>query len=102
MSFLGHNYADCVLETNRDKAPPKVRLKVSTILDLADARGWTTDNEIAYGLGTSPGNLSRLLRPNGPQMPGNLFIATVLHRFPDKTFDDFFEVVGPEACEEAA
>lgn len=97
MSFLGHNYIDYVLETTRGpQAPPEIRLKISALMDIADARGWTTDREIAHGFGTSAPNLSRLLRPHDPQAPGTLFIATVLHRFPDKTFDDFFEVVGPE------
>jgi hypothetical protein len=86
-----------VLETTRaTRELPEIRLKISAILDIADARGWTTDREIAHGFGTSAPNLSRLLREDDPQAPGRLFIATVLHRFPDKTFDDFFEVVGPK------
>lgn len=92
-----------MLETTCEgQTPPAIRLKRSAIKETAEAHGWTTDREIADGFGTSPGNLSRLLRKHKPQAPGTLFIATVLHRFPDKDFDDFFEVVGPEACEEAA
>ena len=103
MSSLEHNYADYVLETTcESQAPPAIRLKVSAIKDLAEAHGWSTDREVAHGIGTSAPNLSRLLRPHKPQTPGTLFIATVLARFPGKTFDDFFEVVAPEACEEAA
>ena len=103
MSFLGHNYIDYVLETTREgQAPPAIRLKISAIKNLAETHGWTTDRDVAHGLGTSAPNLSRLLRPHKPQTPGTLFIATVLARFPDKTFDDFFEVVGQEQIEEAA
>jgi hypothetical protein len=82
--------------------PPTIHLKVAAIKAVAATHGWDTDKEIAQGIGTSAANLSRLLKPRNPQTPGTAFIATVLLRFPDKTFEDFFEVVGPECGEEAA
>lgn len=69
---------------------------------MAASRGWSTDREIAQGLGTSAANLCRLLRQDSPQSPGTAFIATVLHRFPDKTFEDFFEVADYDPSEVAA
>jgi hypothetical protein len=90
-----------VLATKDSQSPPEIRLKVAAIKDMAAVNGWGTDREIAEGLGTSAANLCRLLKTDKPQAPGTTFIATVLRRFPDKAFEDFFEVV-PEPAEEAA
>ena len=81
---------------------PTVHLKATAIGELAAAHGWSTDKEIAQGVGTSAANLCRLLNPDHPQTPGTTFIATILRRFPDKAFEDFFEVADPEPAEAAA
>ena len=65
-----------------------------------ESRGWGTYREIAQGVGTSPATLHRLFCAT--QAPGQAFIAAVLLQFPDRPFEDFFEAVRPEACEEAA
>lgn len=86
--------------TGQGQPPPAIRLKTAAIKDAAEARGWATYREIAQGVGTSPATLCRLLRETEPQPPGPAFIAAVLQEFPEKTFEDFFEVV--DSAEEAA
>ena len=82
------------------ESSPTIRLKTAAIKDAVESRGWGTYREIAQGVGTSPATAHRLF--SATQAPGRAFIAAVLLQFPDRAFEDFFEVVGPEACEEAA
>jgi transcriptional regulator with XRE-family HTH domain len=66
------------------------------------ARGIVTDNEIAAAIGLDRSTVYRLL--SGDNDPGKYTIAAILAAFPDRKFEDFFEVttVQPRARRPAA
>jgi hypothetical protein len=73
----------------RLKSDATVALRKEQLWRHAPA-GVTTQDELALFLRVSPVNVWRLMR--GDIGPGERFIAAVLAAFPDKRFEDFFEV----------
>lgn len=66
----------------------------------AAARGIVTDAEIAGATGLDRSTVNRLLRGTAP---GERTIAAVLAAFPERRFEDFFEVAAaPRASASAA
>jgi transcriptional regulator with XRE-family HTH domain len=77
--------------------PATVRLRVEVLREMASAKGWDTDSQIAAGLGIDRGSLSRVLA--GKQGVGGGLIAAVCGAFPRSPFERFFEIV-PDAVSE--
>jgi hypothetical protein len=96
VSLLTRTYVGCVLaNTALNPAAPTVRLKKDQLLAAARGRKWHTARDLARGLGLNPAQISRAFNENHPQGPGQRFIASVLHAFPERRFEDFFEVDPP-------
>lgn len=57
---------------------------------FAESQGLKTNGEIAARTGLERTTVFRLLR--GENDPGERIIATILAAFPDRRFEDFFEV----------
>lgn len=68
-----------------------LRLNVDRYSELVNAKGWMTQEDQAHGLGLSQSTVSRVLY--GTQVPGDRFIASLMHAFPDEGFDALFEIV---------
>ena len=90
--------------TDQERLRPTVSLKVDALKRAAEHRRWTTAQQLAEGVGISAPNLSRLLDadPHERQTPGEIFIAAVLHTFPEASFEDFFEIVCPHQARRSA
>lgn len=74
-------------------APPgtaAVRLRTAQFRQYAEAYGLSTESDIAGHTGLDRSTLNRLLR--GDIAPGNRIVASFLLAFPDRRFEDFFEV----------
>lgn len=88
-------------ETTNGRGGPTIQLKIGRLQAAAFERNWTSQREIAEGIGTTPPNLCRLLNddPDERQLPGTQFIAALLLAFPEYPFEHFFEAVPaqPEA-----
>lgn len=77
---------------HRTKTPQgTVRLRAEQFRRHAELSGLTTDGARAEHLGVSRWTVMRLL--NGDIEPGTKFIAQTLLAFPERRFEDFFEVV---------
>ena len=77
-----------------------VRLRTAQFRRYAEARGLSTDVEIAAHTGLTRTTVFRLLR--GDVDPGERIIAAFLTAFPDRHFEDIFEVVPRNEEAEAA
>ena len=76
---------------------PTVRLRTSQFRRYAkEAHGLSTDIEIAERAGLARTTVFRLLR--GDVSPGERIIATLLTAFPDRHFEDIFEVTHEDAA----
>ena len=75
-------------------ASPAIRLRVAEFRRRARRDGLTADGEIAARIGVHRITVSRMLK--GEITPGQTFIAAVLAAFPEKRFEDLFEV--PQAA----
>jgi len=64
------------------------------------SRGIVTDSEIAAATGLDRSTVYRLL--SGDAAPGERTIAAILSAFPDRRFEDFFEVTTARAGASAA
>ena len=71
---------------------PVVRLRTAQFNRYAESRGLTTDREIAGATGLDRTMVFKLRR--GTHQPGERVIASLLAAFPDRRFEDFFEVTG--------
>ena len=69
---------------------PLVKLRAAQFKRYAADRGLVTDREIAAHVGLDRTMVFRLLR--GEHRPGERVIASLLAAFPDRRFEDFFEV----------
>lgn len=67
-----------------------VKLRVEQFKRYAADRGLVTDREIAGHVGLDRTMVFKLLR--GTHQPGERVIASLLAAFPDRRFEDFFEV----------
>jgi transcriptional regulator with XRE-family HTH domain len=67
-----------------------VELRAAQFKRYAEAQGLSTDSAIAERIGLDRTTVFRLFR--GDVSPGERIIATVLIAFPDRRFEDFFEV----------
>lgn len=67
-----------------------VKLRAEQFRRYAADRGLTTDREIAGHVGLDRTMVFKLLR--GKHQPGERVIASLLSAFPDRRFEDFFEV----------
>jgi hypothetical protein len=68
-----------------------VKLRTAQFRRYVEVHGLTTDGEIAGHVGLDRTTVFRLLR--GDVFPGERIIATFLTAFPDRRFEDFFEVI---------
>ena len=80
--------------TRADRA--SVRLRTAQFRRYAEARGLSTDSEIAGHTGLARTTVFRLLR--GDVDPGERIIAAFLVAFPDRHFEDLFEIAYEEAA----
>lgn len=67
-----------------------VRLRIPAFMKIAEAEGLTTDSEIGERTGLDRSTVCRLM--HGDISAGPTIIANVLLAFPDRRFEDFFEV----------
>lgn len=67
-----------------------VRLRTDQFRRFARSQGAGTDSEIAARTGLDRTTVFRLMR--GENDPGERIIAAILLAFPDRKFEDFFEV----------
>lgn len=67
-----------------------VRLRTDQFVRFAESQGLKTNGEIAARTGLERTTVFRLLR--GENDPGERIIATILAAFPDRRFEDFFEI----------
>lgn len=85
--------------------PPPVpvaslRFRADQFRRYATAQGLAADAEIATATGLDRSTVGRLLR--GEVAPGHRIIAAILAAFPDRRFEDFFEVRAAAAQPRAA
>jgi transcriptional regulator with XRE-family HTH domain len=71
-------------------APATLRLRDGQFRRHAGLQGLVTDAEIAAATGLDRSTVNRLLRRE--LAPGHRIIAAILLAFPDRRFDDFFEI----------
>jgi transcriptional regulator with XRE-family HTH domain len=76
-----------------------LRFRTAQFRRYAATRGLATDTEIAVAAGLDRSTVNRLLR--GDVSPGERTIAAFLTAFPDRRFEDFFEVAGGAATRAA-
>lgn len=75
----------------RTKRPgASVKLRTAHFRRYAEGQGLISDGEIAERTGLDRTTVFRLMR--GDNDPGERIIATLLTAFPDRRFEDFFEV----------
>jgi hypothetical protein len=67
-----------------------LRFRASLFRRYAATQGLATDAEIAAATGLDRSTVGRLLRAD--VAPGHRIIAAILSSFPDRRFEDFFEV----------
>lgn len=72
-----------------------VKLRTEQFRRYAESQGLTTDREIAARVGLDRTMVFKLLR--GIHQPGERVIASILAGFPDRRFEDFFEVTTGDA-----
>ena len=84
------------MQTETPPTRATVRLRTAQFRRYAEARGLSTDIEIAERTGLARTTVFRLLR--GDVDPGERIIAAFLVAFPDRHFEDLFEI----ALEDAA
>jgi hypothetical protein len=101
-----HDYVECMqtptLSPPVPPPPASLRFRDAQFRRYATARGLATDAEIAAATGLDRSTVGRLLRAD--VAPGQKIIAAILAVFPDRRFEDFFEVTagGPAAGARAA
>lgn len=91
--------------TTIENLPPRgVRLRVDKLRAEARKRDWVTDADLARALDLDPATISRLFAtdPKKRQNPGTGVIAAAKFAFPELSFEDLFEVVGPDQRQRAA
>jgi transcriptional regulator with XRE-family HTH domain len=69
---------------------PVVKLRTEQFKRYAESQGLNSDREIAAAVGVHRTMVMKLLR--GDHQPGERVIASLLAAFPDRRFEDFFEV----------
>jgi transcriptional regulator with XRE-family HTH domain len=79
---------------------PVVRLRTAQFKRYAESKGLNTDREIAGRVGLDRTMVFKLLR--GTHQPGERVIASLLAAFPDRRFEDFFEVTAGDEPAPAA
>lgn len=84
------------MQTETPPTRATVRLRTAQFRRYAEARGLTSDIEIAGHTGLARTTVFRLMR--GDVDPGERIIAAFLAAFPDRHFEDIFEI----ALEDAA
>ena len=84
------------MQTGTRATRATVRLRTAQFRRYAEARGLSTDIEIAGHTGLARTTVFRLLR--GDVDPGNWIIAACLTAFPDRHFEDLFEVAYEDAA----
>jgi hypothetical protein len=67
-----------------------VKLRTAQFRRYAETQGLVSDGDIAARTGLDRTTVFRLMR--GDNDPGERIIATILLAFPDRRFEDFFEV----------
>lgn len=77
-----------------ESASASVRLRAEQFTRYLEAQGIKGHAEIADRAGLDKTTVFRLLK--GQSDPGGRFIAAILATFPDRCFEDFFEVTAPE------
>ena len=82
------------------RGPATIRLRAEKFRQHARKRGLKSDSASATYLGLNRSTVLRIL--NEEMGPGERMIAASLAAFPDLKFDDLFEVVVPEATDNAA
>ena len=97
----GHVYVEAMHRT-QTQTPPAVtlRFRADQFRLYAQTRGILTDNAIATAIGLDRSTVWRLLAAD--TAPGKLTIAAILTAFPDRKFEDFFEIVPVTARVRAA
>jgi len=78
------------MHTRTRRPGASVRLRTAQFKRYAESQGLISDGDIAGRTGLDRTTVFRLLR--GDVDPGERIIATVLAAFPDRRFEDFFEV----------
>jgi transcriptional regulator with XRE-family HTH domain len=78
----------------RDGAVPRIALKVDEFTQVCRAADLKGPTACAQRLGLRHTTVSRV--EQGLTDPGVRFIAATLSAFPDKAFEDLFEVIGPD------
>ena len=76
---------------------PVVKLRAEQFKRYAKDRGLVSDREIAGHVGLDRTMVFKLLR--GTHQPGERVIASLLSAFPDRRFEDFFEVTADQPDE---
>jgi len=84
------------MQTETRATRATVRLQTAQFRRYAEARGLSTDVEIAGYTGLARTTVFRLLR--GDVDPGERTIPAFLAAFPDRHFEDFFEIAYDEAA----
>jgi hypothetical protein len=84
------------MQTEREEPRPSVRLRTAQFRRYAEARGLNTDVEIAGHTRLARTTVFRLLR--GDVDPGERIIAAFLAAFPDRHFEDLFEIAYEDAA----
>lgn len=72
-----------------------IRLRLAEFDDHCTSLGLDTDTARANAIGVKHSTVGRIWV--GEIAPGERFIAGVLAAFPDKKFEDLFEVVDPDS-----
>lgn len=70
-----------------------LRFRASQFRAYAGTQGLSTDTELAAATGLDRSTVNRLLRAD--VTPGHRIIAAILATWPDRRFEDFFEVTTP-------
>ena len=78
------------MHTRTGRIKGSVRFRTAQFRRLAEAKGHSTDSELAILTGLDRTTMFRLMK--GDISPGERIIANVLLAFPDRRFEDFFEV----------
>lgn len=81
-------------------APATLRLRDGQFRRYAGLQGLVTDAEIAAATGLDRSTVNRLMRRK--LAPGHQIIAAILTAFPDRRFEDFFEIAAGPAEAAAA
>lgn len=79
------------MHTRARRPGASVRLRIAQFRRYAESQGLVTHGDIASRSGLDRTTVFRLME--GDIHPGERIIATFLTAFPDRRFEDFFEVV---------